>query len=78
MILDKLDEQRNLSQPESNFRFIIKNQINIFLKCRNEYWRQRYIIMWVQLGDEPTNGFYAAATKRYRLNTIISLHDEEG
>ena len=29
-------------------------------------------------GDESTKFFHAAATERYRLNTITSLEDEDG
>jgi hypothetical protein len=32
----------------------------------------------VQLGDEPTKFFHAAATERYRLNTIKYIKDDEG
>jgi hypothetical protein len=32
----------------------------------------------VQFGDEPTKFFHAAATERYRLNTIKSIKNDEG
>jgi hypothetical protein len=76
--LDKIEEQRAMFIQEANFRNIIKNQINRLLKYKNDYWRQRYTVKWVQFGDEPTKFFHAAATERYRLNTIKSIKDEEG
>jgi hypothetical protein len=66
LVLDKLEEQRNLSIHKSNFRLIIKDQVKKLLRYKNEYWRQRYTIRWVQLGDEPTRFFHAAATEKYR------------
>jgi hypothetical protein len=66
LVLDKIEEQRNLSIPELNFRLIIKDQVKKLLRCKNDYWRQRCTIRWVQLGDEPTRFFHAAATESYR------------
>jgi hypothetical protein len=76
--LDKIEEQRAIFIQEVNFRNIIKNHINRLLKYKNDYWRQRYTVRWVQFGDEHTKFFHAAATERYRLNTIKSIKDEEG
>ena len=33
---------------------------------------------WTKLGDEGTKFFHAAATERYRLNTITSLETDDG
>jgi hypothetical protein len=78
LVLDKLEEQRQLSTPEHNCRSIIKEQGKKLLKSKNEYWRQRFTIRWVQLGDESTKFFHVAATERYRKNTISTLQDEDG
>jgi hypothetical protein len=78
LILDKLEEQRQLYTQEANLRIIIKNHVNRLMKYKNDYWRQRYTVRWVHFGDEPTKLFHAAATERYRLNTITSIQDEEG
>jgi hypothetical protein len=78
VVLDKLEERRALSIPERNFRFILKAHIGKLLKAKNDYWRQRYTVRWVQFGDEPTKFFHAAATERYRHNTITSLQDDQG
>jgi hypothetical protein len=78
LILDKLEELRPLFIQERNLRAIIKNQIGRLLKYRNEFWRKRYTIRWVKLGDENTKFFQAAATERYRINTITSIESDEG
>lgn len=78
LVLDKLEEQRPLFIQESNFRNILKNHIKRLLNYKNNFWRQRYTVRWVQFGDEPTKFFHAAATERYRLNTITSLQDDQG
>ncbi|CAO2167262.1 unnamed protein product [Urochloa humidicola] len=77
-ILDKLEEQRALYTPEQNFRIILKKHILMLLKAKKEFWRKRYTVRWVKFGDETTKFFHAAATERYRLNTITSLDTEDG
>lgn len=73
LVVDKLEEQRLLTLQENNFRKIIKFHIARLIKYKNEYWRQRFTVRWVKLGDEPTKFFMASATERYRHNTITSL-----
>jgi hypothetical protein len=48
------------------------------LQWQKTYWKQRYTVRWTKLRDESTKFFHAAATERYRLNTITSLDTEEG
>jgi hypothetical protein len=43
------------------------------LQNQKEYWRKRYTVRWTKFGDESTKKFHAAATERYRFNTITSL-----
>jgi len=43
------------------------------LKHQKDYWKKRYTIRWTKFGDESTKFFHAAATERYRINTITSL-----
>jgi len=74
-ILDKLEEQRTLYIQESNFRNILKKHI---LKFKQEYWKKRYTVRWTKFGDENTKFFHAAATERFRQNTITSLETEDG
>lgn len=40
--------------------------------------KKRYTVRWTKFGDESTNFFHAAATERYRLNTITSIDTEDG
>ena len=48
------------------------------LRYKKEYWKKRYTVRWTKLGDEGTKFFHAAATERYRLNTITSLETDDG
>jgi len=77
-VLDKLEEQRTLFIRESNFRTILKKHILSLLKFKQEYWRKRYTIRWTKFGVENTKFFHAAATERYRQNTITSLETQDG
>ena len=72
-ILDTLEEQRPLFLQEFNFRKILKKHILKLLKHQKDYWKKRYTIRWTKFGDESTKFFHAAATERYRINTITSL-----
>jgi hypothetical protein len=78
MILDRLEENRMSYPQERNFRSILKNQILKLLNFQKEYWRQRYTVRWTKLGDESTKFFHAAATGRYRINSIAYLDAAEG
>jgi hypothetical protein len=72
-IIDKLEENIVLYPQEQNFRRILKKHILKLLQNQKEYWRKRYTVRWTKFGNESTNFFHAAATERYRLNTITSL-----
>jgi hypothetical protein len=78
MILDRLEETRPLYSQERNFRTILKNQILKLLNFLKEYWQQRYTVRWTKLGNENTKFFHAAATERYRINSISSLDTTDG
>jgi signal transduction histidine kinase len=77
-VLEKLEESRPLNTPEKCFRDILKNHFLNLLQHQKDYWKKRYTVRWTKLGDESTNFFHVAATKRYRLNTITSLDDDDG
>jgi hypothetical protein len=77
-ILDKLEENRTLYLIEANLRKIIKKHIENLLKAQKDYLKKRYIVRWTKLGDETTKIFYAAATERFRINTITSMDVEDG
>ena len=48
------------------------------MAIKKEYWNKRYTIRWTKMGDEGTKKFHAAATERYRINTITNLIVEDG
>jgi len=76
--MDKLEEQRPLFIQERNFRDILKKHIMKLLKFKQEYWRKRYTVRWTKFRNENTKKFHAAATERFRHNTITSLETEDG
>jgi hypothetical protein len=45
---------------------------------KKEYWKKKYTVRWTKMGDEGTKFFHAAATERYRINTITSLIANNG
>ena len=47
-------------------------------KKKKIFWRQRYTVRWTKFGDENTCVFHAAATERFRFNTITGLEDQNG
>jgi len=78
LIIDRLEEGRTLSIQEANFRRIIKRHTLNLLERKKIFWKQRYTVRWTKLGDECTEFFHAAATERYRNNSITSLESEHG
>lgn len=78
LTLDALEDNRSLQPQEANFRRILKKHILKLLQCQKEYWRKRYTVRWTKFGDEGTSFFHAAATERYRINTITSIDTTEG
>jgi hypothetical protein len=78
LVLDKLEENRTLFVQERNFRSILKRHILKLLQWQKEYWKKRYTVRWIKLGNESTKFFHAAATERFRINTITSLDTEDG
>jgi hypothetical protein len=77
-VLDSLEEQRPLFIQEYNFRNILKAHILKLHGYKKEYWKKRYILRWTKMGGEGTKFFHAAATERYRINTISSLIADDG
>jgi hypothetical protein len=78
LILDKLEENRRLFCAKKNFRNILKGHITKLLQCQKEYWRRRYTVRWTKLRDQSIIFFHAAATERYRINTITSIDTNDG
>jgi hypothetical protein len=60
--MDMLEEFRDLSLYEWDFREILKQHLDGLLQQQNTYWKQRGTIKWVRFGDECTRFFHANAT----------------
>jgi mannosylglycoprotein endo-beta-mannosidase len=76
--MDILEEGRDLTLEEWNFRQIINDHLQDLLHQQRIYWKQRGTIKWVKFGDECTNFFHANASIRHRRNTITSLRNSDG
>ena len=75
---DQLEDDRCLSNPEFNFRNLVKLHLKKLMGVQSDYWKQRCTIRWVQLSGENTKYFHARATVRYRHNSISSIMDVHG
>lgn len=78
LLLDTLEEFRDLSLEEWNFRKIIQAHLDNLLKQQLAYWRQRDKIKWGTLGDENTKFFHAHATVMHKRKAITSLRNHSG
>jgi exonuclease III len=76
--LDLLEEFRDLSLEEWNFRAIISLHLQNLLHQQKIYWKQRGTISWVKFGDECTAFFHANASIKHTRNTITSLKNPAG
>lgn len=76
--LQVIEEYRDLTVPEWNFRVILESKLQNLLKQQKIYWKQRGQIKWVTLGDAGTKFFHANATMKYRRNLITSLENNSG
>lgn len=73
-----IEEFRDLTLEEWNFRAIIESHLQKLLNQQKIYWKQRGTIKWVKFGDECTQFFHANATIKNRCNTIASITNEIG
>jgi hypothetical protein len=76
--LDSLEDQRGLYNPVANLRMVVKKQLQVWLRYKNIYWRNRYTVNRVKFGDECTKFFHSMATISYRRNTITQLKNDQG
>jgi len=76
--LNFLEECRDWSLIEWNFKALLGDKLILLLKQHKAYWKQRGIVKWVTLGDASTKFFHAHATARYRRNLITQLYGESG
>lgn len=73
-----LEEYRDLSLVEWNFRGILEDKLITLLHQQRAYWKQRGSIKWATLGDAITRFFHANATMKHRRNLITQLVDSNG
>ncbi|XP_071685019.1 uncharacterized protein [Lolium perenne] len=78
LILDQLEDERELSRPEFNFRNIVKEHLKALMQSQSDYWKKRCTIRWIKLGGENTKFFHSKATERYRHNVIADIMDDDG
>jgi hypothetical protein len=76
--LDTMEDHRDLSLEEWNFRQIVQENLNGLLEQQRIYWRQRGMVKWATLGDENTKFIYANAMIKHSKNCIRSLQDGNG
>jgi hypothetical protein len=73
-----LEESRDLSLEEWNFRNLLQDHSAKLLEQQRVYWKQRGRIKWATVGDENTNFFHATATVNHNRNSIMMLKDLNG
>jgi len=70
MLLDYLEETRNLSPQESAVRHMCQERLAQAIKEKAAYWKQRGKRKAIREGDSNTKFFHAHATQRLRRNAI--------
>ena len=78
LLLDGLEDQRELSRLERAFRALLKSHLATLLEAKRVYWKQRNSVRWVKLGDENTHFFHTTATIAHKRNFIVSLTNTDG
>jgi hypothetical protein len=76
--LDAIEECRDQTLQEWNFRDILNLKLSSLLHQQMIYWEQRGTVKWVKLGDENSKFFHAIATIKHRRNLITSLSGPSG
>lgn len=75
---DGLEDSRPLFYTEQNLRRLVKVQIAKLLRYKSLYWKKRYTVNRVKLGDENTKFFHAVASISYHRNSIPQLTNDLG
>jgi mannosylglycoprotein endo-beta-mannosidase len=73
-----IEEHRDLSTKEGNFKAILEEHLTSLLRQQKSYWKQRGRVKWVKYGDCSTKLFHAHATIRHRKSLIPSIEDDSG
>jgi hypothetical protein len=76
--LDAIDNFRDLSVVERNFRVAMKKLLAVLLDQQFLYWKQRGKMKWVTLGDENSRFFHSMACRQKRKNHIASITNAIG
>lgn len=76
--LEVLEELRDLSIQEWNFKNILYEKLTALLEQQRIYWKQRGTIKWVRFGDEGTKFFHANATIKHNRNMVTALKNDIG
>lgn len=77
LFLDAIEERRDLSLQEWNFRELVQTQLQTLLNQQKIYWKQRGTINWVKFGHECTESFHANASIKHRRNFITMLQSPD-
>jgi hypothetical protein len=77
-LIDIMEEHRDLSVEEWNFREILQQKVAELLNIQKIYWKQRAAIRWATEGDICSRFFHAHATIKHRKNSISALTDDNG
>jgi hypothetical protein len=78
ILLGILEEYRDLTVHEWNFRTVLQDKYSSLLNQQQIYWKQKGTLKWVKFGDEGSKFFHALPTIRHRKNLITSLQDANG
>ena len=70
--LSILEEFRDLTLMEWNFRNTLQQKLVSLLKQQHVYWKQRGTIRWVTTGDTGTKFFHAHATIKQQQHSLFS------
>jgi exonuclease III len=69
LLLDQLEDERDLSRPEFNFRNIVKAHLKKLLQFQYDYWKSRCTVRWFKLGGENTKFFHSKAIPNQRCTS---------
>jgi hypothetical protein len=78
LILDTLEENRNLFTSKFNFRSIVKQHLEELLLIGCNYWWKRCTVRSIKMSEDNTKIFHAMATQRMRRNAISMLKAGDG
>jgi hypothetical protein len=70
-LLEGIEEQRQLSTMEKNFKSILEAHKRKILEAKRIYCKNRAKIRWAQLGDENIKFFHTVATQSFRKKSYL-------